>query len=77
MTGGAFEGRIALGADLRLNEVFSLSPMIELGVGSFDRIRVVEPGGHGYDLMGAYDAPGSHGWWMFSIGGFVDLFGVD
>lgn len=77
MTGGAFEGRIGLGADLRLNEVFSLSPMIELGVGSFDRIRVVEPGGHGYDLMGAYDAPGSHGWWMFSIGGFVDLFGTD
>jgi hypothetical protein len=77
MTGGAFEGRIALGADVRLNELLSLSPMLELGVGSFDRVRIVTPGGPSYDAMGPYDEPGSHGWWMFSIGGFVDLFGVD
>jgi hypothetical protein len=75
MTGGAFESRIGIGADLRLSPLLSVSPMLELGIGSFDRVRRVVPGGGSYDVLGPYDAVGSHGWWMFSIGGWVDLFG--
>ena len=75
MTGGAFESRIGIGADLRLSPLFSVSPMLELGIGSFDNVRRVVPGGASYDVLGPYDAAGSHGWWMFSIGGWVDLFG--
>jgi hypothetical protein len=77
MTGGVLEGRIGIGADLRLSKVFSLGPMLELGIGSFDRVRLVAPSGASYDLIGAYDAAGSHGWFLFGIGGYADIFGAD
>lgn len=76
MTGGVLEGRLGLGADIRLSPVFTLSPLIELGVGSFDRVRRVVPGGGSYDLIGPDDAPGSHGWFTFGVGGYADLLGV-
>jgi hypothetical protein len=77
MTGGVLEGRIGIGADFRMSPAFTLSPELELGVGSFDRVRRVAPGGGSYDLIGPYDSPASHGWFMVSVGGYVDLFGAE
>jgi hypothetical protein len=76
MTGGVLEGRIGIGADIRFNPMLTLSPLLSVGVGSFDRFRVVAPGGASYDRMGPNDAPGGHGWVGLSVGGHVDLFGT-
>lgn len=76
MTGGAFEGRIGVGIDWRINELFSVQPMVEAGAGSFSRIKRVLPGGGSYDLIGPYDLTATHGWFALSIGGSVDLFGA-
>lgn len=76
MTGGVLEGRLGVGADIRLSPTFTVSPLLELGVGSFDRVRRVIPGVGSYDLIGANDGSGSHGWVMFGVGGYADLLGV-
>jgi hypothetical protein len=76
MTGGVLEGRIGIGADIRFSPLFTLSPLVSVGVGSFDRFRVVAPGGASYDRIGPNDAPAGHGWVGLSVGGHVDLFGV-
>ena len=76
MTGGAFEGRIGLGLDWRLSELFSVQPILEAGAGSFSRIKRVLPGGGSYDLIGPNDLTATHGWFAVSIGGSVDLFGA-
>jgi hypothetical protein len=76
MTGGVLEGRLGVGADIRVNPTFTVSPLLELGVGSFDRVRRVVPGGGSYDLIGPNDGAGSHGWFMFGVGGYADLLGV-
>ena len=75
MTGGVLEGRIGVGADIRLSSVLSVSPLLELGVGSFDRLRRVTAGGASYDQLGVNDAPGSHGWVTLGVGGHADLLG--
>jgi len=75
MTGGVLEGRIGVGADIRLSSILSLSPLLELGVGSFDRLRRVTSTGASYDQLGVNDAPGSHGWVTLGIGGHADLLG--
>ena len=76
MTGGVLEGRLGIGADVRVSPTFTVSPLLELGVGSFDHVRLVQPGGVGASLIGPNDAPGSHGWFMFGVGGYADLLGA-
>jgi hypothetical protein len=76
MTGGVLEGRIGVGADIRLGPQLSLSPMLELGVGSFDRLRRVAPGGASYNQLGVNDSPGSHGWLTLGIAAHADLLGA-
>jgi hypothetical protein len=76
MTGGVLEGRIGVGADIRFSPLLTLSPLISVGVGSFDRFRVVAPDGTSYDRIGPNDAPGGHGWFAITMGGHVDLFGT-
>jgi hypothetical protein len=75
MTGGVLEGRLAIGADIRLNPMLSVGPMLAVGVGSFDRFRVVVPGGASYDQIGPDDSPGGHAWLSLALGGHVDLLG--
>jgi len=77
MTGGILEGRIGVGVDLRLSPLLSLQPLVSIGVGSFDRVQLVLPNGGSADLIGAYDAAGSHSWVSVGVGGSVDLFGAN
>jgi hypothetical protein len=76
MTGGILEGRVGVGLDLRLSPLVAVQPIVAIGVGSFDRIQRVLAGGGSYDLLGPYDAPGSHSWVSVGVGGSVDLFGA-
>jgi hypothetical protein len=75
LTGGAFEGRLGVGAEYRFNEHFSLSPLATLGVGTFTRVRRVTPAGAGYDAVGPRDASDSHAWFTLTVAGHVDLLG--
>ncbi|HEX5099047.1 MAG TPA: hypothetical protein VFV94_06080 [Polyangiaceae bacterium] len=77
MTGGILEGRIGVGLDLRLSPLFSLAPIVAIGVGSFDRVQYVFGSGGSVDLIKGYDTPGSHGWVTVGVGGSVDLFGAE
>lgn len=72
-TDGILEGRIGVGADIRFNEWFALSPMLTVGVGSFGEIRRVLAGGAAFSEAGPYDVMDSHAWFTIGIGGHVDL----
>jgi hypothetical protein len=74
-TEGILEGRIGFGADIRINELFTVSPLLTIGVGSFGDVRRVLANGTGYPEAGPYDAMDSHAWFTLSVGGHFDLFG--
>jgi hypothetical protein len=74
-TDAIFEGRLGLGVDIRLNELFALSPMVTIGVGSFGDIERVLASGVSYPETRGLDAMDSHAWFTLGVGGHVDLFG--
>ncbi len=77
LTDGLFEGRLGVGADIRVNPWLSVSPMATLGVGSFGSVHRVLGTGVGYDDTGQYDSADSHAWFTLTVGGHVDLFPSD
>ncbi len=68
------ELRLGLGADIRLSPLFSLSPMITLGIGRFDTLEEVVSGDT-RDMLADGDELASHGWLTFQIGGHFDVAG--
>jgi hypothetical protein len=70
---GFGEFRIGLGADVRVNRTFSLTPLFSLSSGSFSDRTVAIPGKGKGDIAGTYS--GSHGTVTLSVGGNFDLFG--
>jgi hypothetical protein len=70
------EARIGLGADIRLSPLFSLSPLLTLGVGRFDNIEAVDRDGNRSDQLSDLDELGSHGWLTLQIGGHFDIAGA-
>jgi hypothetical protein len=75
-TDGVLEGRIGFGADIRLDPMFSISPMLNVGVGAFGEIRRVLPDGSGFSETGVRDEADSHAWLTLGIGGHADFFGA-
>jgi len=75
LTGAAFEGRLGIGADLRMSSMLTLSPLATIGVGSFNRVRMVRPNGSSYDLPGPRDTADTHAWFTLTVAGHVDIFG--
>lgn len=73
MTEGLLEARIGVGADIRINEVFSLSPLLTFGVGMFGNVELVDAQGNAYDQIGALDDQDSHGWLTLQLGGHFDV----
>jgi hypothetical protein len=70
------EGRIGFGADIRLSPMFSLQPMLTLGIGSFSDIDIVYPSGSSASMTSPGDVSDSHSWLTLGVGGHVDLFGT-
>jgi hypothetical protein len=75
-TDGVLEGRIGIGADIRIDPMFSISPMLTVGVGAFGEVRRVFSDGSGVSETGLRDEADSHAWLTLGVGGHVDLFGA-
>jgi hypothetical protein len=74
LTDAPFEFRLGLGADIRLNRLLSLSPMVTIGAGAFGNAKWKLPNGQTQDVTGNDEATG-HGWLTLQMGGHFDLFG--
>ncbi|HEX7451213.1 MAG TPA: hypothetical protein VF294_02970, partial [Polyangiaceae bacterium] len=73
-TQAPFEARLGLGAEFRLNEFVSLSPMFTLGVGSFDKVE--HKMGHTIeDQKSGDDFADGHAWATLTFGGNFDVLG--
>jgi hypothetical protein len=68
----AFDARVGIGADVRINRCFALSPMLVLGGGSFNRGHWSGPAGS----QGAFDTldqPGQYGTLKLEVGAHFDV----
>ena len=74
-TDAPFETRLGIGADIRLSEFFTLSPLATIGLGSFGKIETVS-NGEIRDATTSVDQSGAHAWATFTLGGHFDLFGT-
>lgn len=71
------EFRIGLGADIRITNFFSLSPMVTLGAGAFGGGEYTSSGGTKADAFGPGDEAAGHGWLTFHVGAHFDIPGGD
>jgi len=74
MTDAPFEARLGLGADIRVNQFVTLSPMFTVGVGSFGKIERASNGTVA-DETSSVDQADGHAWATLNFGGYFDLFG--
>jgi hypothetical protein len=74
LTDAPFEARLGLGADFRLNPYVTLSPMVTLGVGSFQEVQRVSNSSITSET-GQNDQGDGHAWATLNFGGYFDLFG--
>ena len=73
-TEAPFEARLGLGAEFRLNQYVSLSPMATLGVGSFGKVER-KTGNTLQDQQDRDDQADGHAWAALTFGGNFDLLG--
>jgi hypothetical protein len=74
LTDAPFEARLGVGADIRLNRYVTVSPMLNLGVGSFGKVESVS--NHTVtDQTSSLDEADGHAWATLNLGGFFDLLG--
>jgi hypothetical protein len=71
-TDAPFEARLGIGADIRINPYFSLSPLATLGVGSFGTIETVR-NNEIRDRTRSIDQTDGHAWATLTLGGHFDL----
>ena len=76
MTDAPFETRLGLGADVRLGESWSLSPMLYLGLGSFGKVQWVNPDGTVQAATLPGDVALTHGWVGIQMAAHVDALGT-
>lgn len=72
---GFGEFRFGLGADVRLNRLVSLTPLMSVSTGSFSSREVTLPGEGKHDIANTFS--GSHGTVTLSLGGNFDLLATD
>lgn len=77
MTEAPLEFRLGLGADIRISRLFSLSPLVTLGAGSFGSAEWLNPNGSTADATTPGDQAAGHGWVTFQLGGHFDIAGSD
>jgi hypothetical protein len=77
MTEAPLEFRLGLGADIRVSPIFTISPLVTLGLGAFGSAEWVSPSGQKTDAFADGDEAAGHGWVTFQIGGHFDIPGGD
>ena len=75
LTEAPFEARLGIGADIRLGPLFSLSPLVTVGIGGFGSAETVLPDGSRVDATGQFDERTGHGWLTLQLGGHFDIAG--
>ena len=73
LTDAPFEFRLGMGADIRINPYFSLTPLATIGFGSFGTAEWVREDGASEDATDRGDMGDAHGWFTIQIGGHIDL----
>ncbi len=76
MTDAPFETRLGIGADVRLGESWSLSPMLYLGLGSFGKVQWVNPDKTIQEATQPGDVALTHGWVGIQMAVHMDAFGT-
>jgi hypothetical protein len=76
MTDAPFETRLGIGADVRISESWSLSPMLSLGLGSFGKVQWVNPDKSVQSATQPGDVALTHGWVGIQMAAHVDAFGT-
>jgi len=74
LTEAPLESRLGIGLDIRTSRVFSLSPMLTLGIGSFGKADWVNRDYVQSAIPSTSDRL-THGWVSLQLGGHFDLFG--
>lgn len=74
MTEAPFETRMGIGADVRLSEHWSLTPMIALGLGSFGKVQWVYPDHSVQRATQPQDVALTHGWVGLQMSAHADIF---
>jgi hypothetical protein len=75
LTEAPFETRIGLGADIRVDDNWSFTPLIHLGLGSFGKMEWVLPNGTIQNASQPGDAALTHGWVGLQLSAHADLLG--
>lgn len=76
LTDAPFETRLGLGADVRLDEHWSLTPMIALGLGSFGKVQWIHPDHSVQRATQPEDVALTHGWVGLQMAAHADLLGT-
>lgn len=76
LTDAPFETRLGIGADIRISESWSLSPMLNLGLGSFGKAQWVSSDKSVQSATEPGDVALTHGWIGFQMAAHVDAFGT-
>jgi hypothetical protein len=70
------ESRLGIGADIRVNEHWSIAPLLYLGVGSFGKVQWVNSDRTVQAATQPGDVALSHGWVGIQMAAHVDAFGT-
>jgi hypothetical protein len=74
LTDAPFESRLGLGADIRLTRYLSISPLLTLGLGSFETAEWIGTDGTIQAAIPDSTSRMTHGWLTLQMGGHFELF---
>ncbi len=75
LTDAPFETRLGVGADVRLDENWSFTPLLHLGLGSFGRMQWVLPDKTIEPASAPGDVALTHGWVGLQVSAHADILG--
>jgi hypothetical protein len=76
LTEAPFETRLGVGANIRVDENWSFTPLIHLGLGSFGKVQWVLPNGTVQSASDPSDVSLTHGWVGLQLAMHADVFGT-
>ena len=76
LTEAPFETRLGIGADVRVNDNWSFTPLVHLGLGSFGKMQWVRSNGTIQPASDPSDVSLTHGWVGLQLAMHADVFGT-